>query len=122
MDVHSCWRIYFVVLSDLIPKYKMIQTDFKMVFKICFEIGFRQNNPKRKQKKRKEKGKLPHYFWREGPALLSLFRPQAPNPLPSAHFPSLGPTRSSLAQPRILSLSPSFSVYDDWAQPFSLTD
>jgi hypothetical protein len=40
--VHSCWRIYFVVLSDLIPKYKMNQTDFKMVFKFCFEIGLKK--------------------------------------------------------------------------------
>ena len=53
LNVHSCWRIHFVVLSDLIPKYKMIQTSFKMVFKICFEVGFQIEKKKRKEEKEK---------------------------------------------------------------------
>ena len=69
----------------------MNQTDFKMVFKFCFEIGLKKQN--------KRKGKIP--------PLLS-----AAGPKPAAAWPSPAPSP----------FSPSFSMYDDWAQPFSLPD
>jgi hypothetical protein len=75
--VHSCWRIHFVVLSDLIPKYKMIQTDFKMVFKICFEVGF--EIVKKKRKEEKENPPSPICFWISPPAA------QLPSPVGLAH-------------------------------------
>ena len=100
LNVHSCWRIHFVVLSDLIPKYKMIQTSFKMVFKICFEVGFEIEKKKRKEEK--ENPPSPIFFWPSPPAaqlpsLVGLAHQRAAfpsSPSPSRSF-GPAPTRPS---------------------------
>jgi len=49
MVVHSCWRIYFIVLSDLTK----VQIFFKHILN-GFENGLKEKNLKKKRKKKRK--------------------------------------------------------------------
>jgi len=96
MVVHSCWRIYFIGLSDLTK----VQIYFKHILN-GFENGLKEKNFKRKEKEEKENPHLSlSLFWPQGLAPSFSPRPTLQRPLFSPRSRPVGHSAQTAQRPR----------------------